>query len=106
MIILYLADILIKTNYSETINSKRIKLMSEDFKAGASLCKDQDDTNNFANKMIRPCRPNTLDIDTPVAPPEREEMAFAIQRLKYNKASDYDGLPGELFKTGVDELVS
>ena len=49
-------------------------------------------------------RPNTLD-NTPVAPPDREEVAVAIQRLKLNKASGYDGLPAELFKAGGDELV-
>ena len=32
-------------------------------------------------------------------------MALAIQRFKLNKASGYDGLPVELFKAGVDELV-
>ena len=31
---------------------------------------------------------------------------MAIQRLKLNKASGYDGLPAELFKAGGDELVS
>ena len=30
---------------------------------------------------------------------------MAIQRLKLNKASGYDGLPAELFKAGGDELV-
>ena len=30
---------------------------------------------------------------------------MAIQRLKLNKASGYDGLPAELFKEGGDELV-
>ena len=68
--------------------------MSEGFKTAASFCKDQDgnlvtdikssldlwrahfyailnvdDTNNTANEMIRPSRPNTLDNGTPVAPP-------------------------------------
>ena len=27
---------------------------------------------------------------TPVAPPDQEEVAMAIQRLKFNKASGYD----------------
>ena len=97
---------------------QKIKRMSEGFKAGASFCKDQDgnmvtdiqsslelwpvhfnatlkrdDTNNPANEMIRPARPNTLDNTSPVAPPDREEVAMAIQRLKLNKASGYDGLP-------------
>ena len=51
-----------------------------------------DDTNNSANEMIRPRRPNTLDNATPVAPPDRDEGAIVIQRLKFNKASGYDGL--------------
>ena len=54
--------------------------------------------------MIRPNRANTLDNTTPVVPQDREEMAIAIQRLKFNKASGYDGLLAELFKAG-DELV-
>ena len=45
-----------------------------------------------------------MDNTTPVAPPDREEVAMAIQRLKLNEASGYDGLPAELFKAGVDEL--
>ena len=64
-----------------------------------------DDTNNPANDMIRPSRPKTLDNTTPVARPDREEVAVAIQRLKLNKASGYDGLPAELFKAEGDELV-
>ena len=63
-------------------------------------------TNNPANEMIRSSRPNTLDNATLVASPDREEVAIAIQRLKFNKASGYDGLPAELFKAGEDELVS
>ena len=35
-----------------------------------------------------------------------KEVAIAIQRLKCNKASGYDGLPAELFEAGGDELVS
>ena len=54
-----------------------------------------DDTNN---EMIRPSRPNALENTTPVAPPDREEVIMAIQRLKLNIASGYDGLPAELFK--------
>ena len=46
-----------------------------------------------------------MDNTTPVAPQDREEVAMAIQRLKLNKASGYDGLPAELFKAGGDELV-
>ena len=67
---------------------------------------DGDDTNNSAQEMIRPSRPNTLDNATTVAPPDREEVAIAIQLLKLNKASGYDGLPVELFKAVRDELVS
>ena len=55
--------------------------------------------------MIRPSRPNTLVNTTLVAPPDREVVTMAIQRLKLNKASGYDGLPAELFKAGGDELV-
>ena len=102
---------------------QKIKPISEGFITGASFCKDQvgnlvtdikslldlwrapfnailnsDDTNNSANEMIRPSRPNTLDNATPVAPPAREEVAIAIQRLKLKKA--------EIFKAGADELVS
>ena len=100
-----------------------IKRMSEGLKSKASFCKDQDrnmvtdiksslvlwrahfnatlngdDTSNSANEMIRPSSPNTLDNTAPVAPPDREEVDMAIQRLKLNKASGYDGLP-------ADELV-
>ena len=46
-----------------------------------------DDTNNPENEMIRPSRANTLDNTTPVAQPDWEEVAMAIQRLKLNKAS-------------------
>ena len=53
-----------------------------------------DDTSNPANEMIRLSRPNTLDKTTPVAPADRAEVAMTIQRLKLNKASGYDGLPG------------
>ena len=35
----------------------------------------------------QPSRPNTLDNTTTVAPPDREEVAMAIQRLKLNKAA-------------------
>ena len=55
--------------------------------------------------MIKPSRPNTLNNATAVAPPDREKVALAIQQLKFNKASGYDGLPAELFKAGRDELV-
>ena len=107
-----------------------IKRMSEGFKSKPSFCKDQDgnmvtdikssldlwraqfnailngdDTNNSANEMIRPSRPNTLDKTTPVELPDREQVDVAIQRLKFNKTSGYDGLPAELFKAGGDELV-
>ena len=102
---------------------QKIKRMSEGFKFKAPLCKTQygnmvtyikssqelwraqfnatlngNDTNNPANEMIRPSRPNTLDNTTPFAPPDREEVPMAIQRLKLNKTSGYDGLPAELFK--------
>ena len=46
-----------------------------------------------------------MDNTTPVAPPDREEVAMSIQWLKLNKASGYDGLPAELFKAGGGELV-
>ena len=65
-----------------------------------------DDTNNSANEMIRPSRPNTLYNATPVAPRNRAEVAIAIQRLKFSKASDYDGFPAERFNAAGDELVS
>ena len=48
--------------------------------------------------MIRTSRPNTLDNVTPAAAPDREELVIAIQRLKFNKASGYDGLTGEIIK--------
>ena len=51
--------------------------------------------------MIRPSRPNTSDNATSFAPPEQEEVAMAIQWIKFNKASGYDGLPAELFKAGA-----
>ena len=59
--------------------------------------------DDFANEMRRHSRPNTWDNATPVAPPDREEVA--IQRLKFNKVSGYDCLPAELFKAEGDELV-
>ena len=99
-----------------------MKRMADEFKSRASFCKDPDgnmvtdiknslelwrahytatlngyDTNNFANETIRPSRPNTLNNTTPVAPPDREEVAVAIQRLKLNKASGYVGLPADFF---------
>ena len=55
--------------------------------------------------MIRPIRPNSLDNTTPVVPPDREEVAMAIERFKLNKASGYEGLPAELFTAEGDELV-
>ena len=70
------------------------KILSEGFKTGASFCKDQDGNlltdikpyitamTHSANEMIRPSRRNTLDN----AIPDRAEVAFAIQRLKSNKA--------------------
>ena len=104
---------------------QKLKRMSEGFKSEASFCKDQEgnmvtaikssldlgrahfnailngaDMNNPANEMIGLSRPNTLDITTPVAPPDREVVAIAIQRLKFNKANGYDDLPAELFKAG------
>ena len=65
-----------------------------------------DNTNNSANDMIRPSRPNTLDNATAVGPPDREDVPIAIQRLKCNKARGYDGRSAELFKAELDELVS
>ena len=53
--------------------------------------------------MIR--EENTLDNTTPVALPDRAEVAMAIQGPKFNKASGYDGLPSELFNVGGDDLV-
>ena len=110
---------------------QQIKRMSEGFKSGVSFCKDQDgnmvtdikssldllrahvnailngdETNNSANEMIRPSRPNTLDNTTPVAAPDWEEVAIHIQRFQFDKASGYDGPTAELFKDGGDELVS
>ena len=89
---------------------QKIKRMSDGFKTGASFCKDQDgnlvtdikgsldlwrahfnaifnsdDTNNSTNEMIRPSIPNTSENTTPVALPDREEVAIAIQRLKIKK---------------------
>ena len=46
-----------------------------------------------------------MDNTTRVAPPDRKEVAMAIQRLKLNNVSRYDGLPAELFIAGGDELV-
>ena len=82
--------------------------MSEGFKTGDSFCKDQDgnlvtyikssldlwrthfnailnadDTNNLANAMIRPSRPNILYNATPVAPPGRIGVAIAKQIASY-----------------------
>ena len=81
-----------------------IKRMSEGFKSKPSFCKDQDgnmvtdikssleiwrryatlngdDTNNPANEMIRPSRPNTLDNTTPVTPPDQEEVTQTIWKV-------------------------
>ena len=82
-----------------------IKSSLELWRAHFNATLNCDDTNNPANEMIRPSRPTTLDNTTPVAPPDRAEVAITIQRLKCKKASGYDGLPPELFKAGVDELV-
>ncbi|MGC8720952.1 MAG: hypothetical protein ACP5TY_13225, partial [Thermodesulforhabdaceae bacterium] len=41
-----------------------------------------------------------------VPPPDREEVAIAIHRLKSNKAAGYDGLPAELFRAGGEELIN
>ena len=46
--------------------------------------------------FVRLIGPDTSDNATPVAPPDREEVAMAIQRLKFNKTSGYDSLPAEL----------
>ena len=109
---------------------QKIKRMTEGFKTGASFCKDQegnlvtdvksslslwrahfnnilngDDADNTTNEMLSPTAtiaPNT----TPVPPPDREEVAIAIHRLKANKAAGYDGLPAELFKAGGEELIN
>ena len=77
-----------------------IKSSLELWRAHFNATLNGDDTNNSANEMIRLSRPNTLGNATPVAPPDREELAIAIQRLKRNKASGYDGLPAELLKAG------
>ena len=75
---------------------RRLSVSLKDMKSKASFCKYQDgnvvtdikstlelwrahlnailngdDTNNPANEMIRPSRPNTLDNTTPVAPPDQ-----------------------------------
>jgi len=109
---------------------QKIKRMTEGFKTGASFCKDRDgnlvtdvkssldlwrahfnnilngdDANNSANEMVSPSRAITCDNNTPVTPPDREEVSIAIKRLKSNKASGYDGLPAELFKAGGEDLV-
>ena len=47
-----------------------------------------------------------MDNTIPVAPSNPAEVDMAIQRLKFNKVSGYDGLVAELFKAGADELVS
>ena len=70
-----------------------IKSSLDLWRAHFNITLNCDDTNNPANEMITPSRPNTLDNTTPVAPPDREEVTMAIQRLKLNKASGYDGLP-------------
>ena len=95
---------------------QKIKHMSKGFKTEASFCKDQDltlvtyinsllelwlahlneilngdYTNNAANDMIRPKRPNNVHNATPVAPLDREEVAITIQRLNCNKIGGYDG---------------
>ena len=84
--------------------------MSEGCKSKASFCKDQDgtmvtdikrslelwrahfnatlnadDTNNPANEMIRPSRPNTLDNTTTVAPPDREKWPLPFSGLNSTK---------------------
>ena len=48
-----------------------------------------------------PINDNGVEIPTP----SRNEVRFAIQRLKNNKAAGPEGLPAELFNAGGDELV-
>lgn len=40
-----------------------------------------------------------------IPPPSKDEVSFAIRRLKNNKAAGADGLPAELFKVGGDRLT-
>ena len=47
---------------------------------------NSDDTNNFANEMIKPIRPNTQANTTPPAPP-RSVMAFLLNFLKLKEMS-------------------
>ena len=82
-----------------------IKSSLELWRAHFNATLNCDDTNHPAKVMIRPSWPNTLDNTTPLAPPDLEDVAMDIQRLKLNKASGNDGLPAELFKAAGDELV-
>ena len=62
-----------------------------------------DDSENSADRGMYPMPPNNQDDSIPEI--SYDEVRIAIRRLKNNKASGVDCLPGELFKTGGETLV-
>ena len=59
------------------------------------LFQDDDDFNT-AYRGVKSTRPNERDEKVP--PKSRDAVRIAIRRLKTNKGSSIDYLPGELFK--------
>ncbi|XP_050745358.1 uncharacterized protein LOC127011601 [Drosophila biarmipes] len=62
-----------------------------------------DDGANSAIGGSSPIPPIDDNVDIPL--PNHDEVRVAKTRLKNNKATGADGLPAELFKAGVEELI-
>ena len=60
-----------------------------------------------SNEHLRANRSNLQvnDTDEELIEPSVEEIKAAIKKLRNNKAPGYDGIPGELFKTGCEKLI-
>ena len=105
--------------------------MAQGFKTGPSFCKDEEGNLvmdekstleiwkshfnkalNAGDEVQNPAGEVMYSLSIPraneelVDEPSLEEVTNIIHRIKSNKAAGFDGLPGELFKAGGEELNS
>ena len=62
--------------------------------------------NASAPSVVLQCVPVEYEqLDVTLDPPSREEIARAVNRLKYNKAPGFDDITGKMLKAGGGKLL-